>query len=594
MNIPGYQIKHQIGKGGMSTVYLAIQESLDREVALKVMAPILVADADFCTRFLKESKIIAKLAHPNIVTVYDTGAFETCYYMALEYAGGGNLNQRIKQKPLSQQQALEILKKIASALGYAHERGFIHRDVKPGNILFKTDETPLLTDFGIAKAVGSSTRLTQIGMVAGTPQYMSPEQVMTKPLGPHSDLYSLGILFYEMLTGKLPYKGENSFAIALMHINDPIPKLPEEHADAQPLLDHLVAKDPADRFINSRELIEAIEEFQASGTIPPPKSHTVIITDSNRTAAQAQQAASQTPSQAMSDAPSENSPQTLKLVDSLEGAPPTTPTPQVREKRPPAEVVPFPVADTSPTPFSRWKTGSLAGLLLMILAGSSYFLYDYFIGPGKISDVVVDVPITNPINLLGTRLRYLEDAATANQRVLKLDPDNKLATEKLRELGDKYYELAEEAWTKVGKDLSLKIIAQGLRLMPQHERLLALKTEIASRSKNAGTDAAEKAAIQRWLAQAENHLAASRFFFPAGENAVESYRQVLRVDPNNEQALRSLNEMAGLFEQAARTDLINGRIQQGVDNLEQGLMIDPSHPGLLELQKAIKVQNIDG
>lgn len=586
MNIPGYQIKHQIGKGGMATVYLAIQQSLDREVALKVMSPILVADADFCTRFLKESKIIAKLAHPNIVTVYDTGAFETCYYMALEYAGGGNLSQRIKQGRLSRKQVLEILKKIAGALGYAHERGFIHRDVKPGNILFKTDETPLLTDFGIAKAVGSSTRLTQIGMVAGTPQYMSPEQVMTQPLGPHSDLYSLGILFYEMLTGKLPYKGENSFAVALMHINDPIPKLPEEHADAQPLLDRLVAKDPAERFHNGRELIDAIEEFQASGTIPPLKSHTVIITDSNRAAARAQQAASLTPS----EAPSENRSKTLILSDSPEGATLTTPGTQVRKKPSWPEIIPFPVTDTSSASYRKWRTGLLAGLLLTVLAGGGYLLHDRFSGTPKIEEVVIDAPITNPTDLVRARLRYLEEAATANQRVLQLDPNNPLATENLQDLGDKYYELAEEAWSKAGKGLGLEVVEQGLRFVPEHDRLSALNTEIASQT---GTDA-DKAAIQRWLAEAEDYLGASQFFFPVGENAVESYRQVLRVDPTNEQALRGLNEMAGLFEQAARDDLINGRIQQGIDSLEQGLMINPNHPGLLELQKAIKVQNIDG
>ncbi|MFC6670089.1 serine/threonine-protein kinase [Marinobacterium aestuariivivens] len=272
MKIPGYQLKNEIGKGGMSTVYLAVQESLDREVALKIMAPALVADEDFRIRFLKEGKIVAKLIHPNIVTVYDIGAFESYYYMALEYASGGNLSQYI-QKGLPKEHALLILRHIASALGYAHALGFIHRDVKSANILFRADKTPVLSDFGIAKAAASSgTQLTQAGLAIGTPKYMSPEQTMGKTVTAQSDFYSLGVVFHEMLTRRCPFEGEDSFVIAYKHINAPIPALPSDCAEFQPILDRLLAKSPDNRYSNTQELFSAIDEIRSGGASPLPSA----------------------------------------------------------------------------------------------------------------------------------------------------------------------------------------------------------------------------------------------------------------------------------------------------------------------------------
>ena len=264
IEIPGYRIQSELGKGAMATVFLAIQESLERRVALKVMASSLSADSSFCRRFLKEGRIVGQLIHPNIVTVYDIGEYQNHYYMAMEYIGGGTLKALIAEG-LRPERAVEIFCQLASALGYAHRLGFIHRDIKPANVLFRSDGTAILSDFGIAKALGGeSTQLTAVGMTVGTPSYMSPEQALGRDLDGRSDLYSLGVVLYEMLTGIKPYQSEDSFTIALMHINNPPPHLPDELSAYQEICDRLLAKDPNDRFAKAEDAIEAIRKVRRS------------------------------------------------------------------------------------------------------------------------------------------------------------------------------------------------------------------------------------------------------------------------------------------------------------------------------------------
>jgi formylglycine-generating enzyme required for sulfatase activity len=272
MNIPGYRMERELGHGGMSTVYLAEQESLGRKVALKVMAPALAADRSFGERFLKEGRTVAHLSHPNILAVHDIGSDGHHYYMVMEYVPGGDLKHRIRQGGLPPEQALAILRQTAAALGYAHGKGFVHRDVKPENILFREDGTAVLSDFGIAKAVGSGTKMTGTGMSIGTPHYMSPEQARGREVDGRSDLYSLGVVLYEMLTGRVPFDAEDTLAIAYSHVNDPVPQLPDGLAGYQPLLDLLLAKNPAHRYAEAAELVEAIDLTLAGKAPSPPRS----------------------------------------------------------------------------------------------------------------------------------------------------------------------------------------------------------------------------------------------------------------------------------------------------------------------------------
>ena len=272
--IPGYTIKGELGAGGFARVYLAEQQSLHRDVAVKVMDAALSQDEQFTQRFLREARVVANLAHQNIITVHEVGVHEGVHYIAMEHLPGGDLKALIERghgtRPgLEPTQALRVLREVGLALGAAESDGFVHRDVKPHNILFRRDGSAVLMDFGIAKAVDDSTRkLTQTGTVIGTPQYMSPEQVKGLELDGRSDIYSLGIVFYEMLTGEVPFSADSLVAILYAHLEDPPSQLPGDLSRYQPLLDAMLAKDREQRIQSGDELARRIDELLAGGGLP--------------------------------------------------------------------------------------------------------------------------------------------------------------------------------------------------------------------------------------------------------------------------------------------------------------------------------------
>lgn len=259
MEIPGYEIIRELGKGGMATVYLATQLSFDRKAAVKVMAPALVADEAYGQRFLREAKIVAKLSHPHIVPVFDVGVVGEYHYISMEHLTGGDLSDWIKSG-ITVAEAVTITEQISKALHYANSKGYVHRDIKPDNIMFREDNSAVLTDFGIARPQISEEQYTMSGTVVGTPKYMAPEQARGLEVDGRADLYSLGVVFYEMLMDKVPYDGNDPMAIGIMHIRDPIPKLPKELAYFQGFLNKVMAKKPEDRYKNGMEMAKAIRE----------------------------------------------------------------------------------------------------------------------------------------------------------------------------------------------------------------------------------------------------------------------------------------------------------------------------------------------
>ena len=260
--IPGYDIEGEIGEGAMASVYLATQRSLERKVALKVMAAALAADPSFCERFLREGKTLARLSHPHTVTIHDIGNVGELYYMAMEYLPNGTLKERIAAG-LTPERGVTLIRQIASALGYAHAQSLVHRDVKPANILFRADGTAVLSDFGIAKSLDDRTQFTQAGFAVGTPSYMSPEQARGQEIDGRADLYALGVVLYEMLVGKLPYSGTDALSTALAHLTEPLPELPLHHGRYQDVLRKLLAKDPAERFADAAALLRALDQLPA-------------------------------------------------------------------------------------------------------------------------------------------------------------------------------------------------------------------------------------------------------------------------------------------------------------------------------------------
>lgn len=267
IEIPGYDIERRIGEGGMATAYLAVQKSLGRRVVLKVLDVVHAESQEAVERFLNEGRIVAALNHPHIITIYDIGIAEDFVYMSMEYVEGGDLRARIESSVFTPEQALDLIVKIAGALEVAHANGIVHRDVKPGNILFRKDGTPLLSDFGIAKQLSLDHDLTHTGIFLGSPNYMAPEQASAGPIDGRVDIYALGVIFYEMLTGTKPYRSDSVVDILLMHKQAPIPKLPEGLEAYQPLLELMMAKRRRDRFRDCRALIHYVRQLQASGTV---------------------------------------------------------------------------------------------------------------------------------------------------------------------------------------------------------------------------------------------------------------------------------------------------------------------------------------
>ena len=266
--IPGYRVLRRIGKGGMSQVYLGVQESLDRQVAVKVMSPAALTDEISKQRFEHEARTIAKLEHPCIVGIHEVGRTrQGLLYYVLPYLAKGHLGQRDFTQ--DEDRAIEVLRSLLSALEYAHARGIVHRDVKAENVLFDNADRPLLTDFGIALSKRDQTRITTAGLAVGSGGYMAPEQARGEVVDGRADLYSVGVLAYELLMGRLPYQASDPLALALMHAQDPVPRLPPEKKHWQPFLDRAMAKSPDNRYRNAQQMLSALNQIASGKPVEP-------------------------------------------------------------------------------------------------------------------------------------------------------------------------------------------------------------------------------------------------------------------------------------------------------------------------------------
>ena len=257
-----YRILNRIGQGGMASVYKAYQPSMDRHVAIKVLPGQLAESPEFVTRFQQEARIIAKLEHPHILPVFDYGEDNGITYFVMRYFEAGTLKNKMESGPLSMPEIDRIFTQLADALGYAHARGIVHRDLKPANALVDADGNLFLTDFGIAKLLESaSPRLTQTDAIMGTPAYISPEQAQARPVDQRSDIYSLGIILYEMVTGRVPFVADTPLAVILQHVSDPLPLPSIVKSDIPPAIEQVIlkalAKNPNDRFATTAEFVAA-------------------------------------------------------------------------------------------------------------------------------------------------------------------------------------------------------------------------------------------------------------------------------------------------------------------------------------------------
>ena len=270
-----YELEELVGTGGMSSVFRAHDRLLDRKVALKILHEQYGADADYVERFRREARSVAALSHPNIVTVIDRGDHEGRQFIVFEYIEGENLKRLIERRgPAPVTTALELAIQIARGLSFAHQQGLVHRDVKPQNVLLNGNNEAKVTDFGIARSMDVKHGMTQTGTVLGTSDYIAPEQAQGQRVDEHTDVYSLGVVLYELLTSRVPFPGENFVAVAMRHINEPPPSIRDQRPDVSPRVEAAVqramAKDPADRFHTMAEFCHELDaclaELQGAGT----------------------------------------------------------------------------------------------------------------------------------------------------------------------------------------------------------------------------------------------------------------------------------------------------------------------------------------
>jgi serine/threonine-protein kinase PpkA len=483
VDIPGYRLLRSLGEGGMASVYLAMQESLDREVALKVMSPSLAANTEFAERFLKEGRLAAKLSHPNLVTVYDIGQHGGIYYLAQEFIPGGTLRERML-RTMSVAETLDVMRDVALGLAFAHEKGVVHRDVKPANVLFRANGNAVLADFGIAKAMNSNTMATQAGNSIGTPHYMSPEQARAEKVDGRSDLYSLGAMMFELLTGAPPFDSSDPYTIALMHVTHPIPKLPAPVSWLQPLLDKLMAKLPDQRFRTGDEFVVACEKLIA--TAPEAKAMREAMATRKRTATRAA---------VRSGEDAEATRRGLAITqDTAAGA-------------------------SSPSPPRPWLWAVFGGGVLVI-AVMAWSMFGRRASDAGVTPAAHDSAVVADANIDADAVVPTADAPTP----IMVEGDVGSLLAKAKE------------YTATG------LLENGRRLTSQ--------------------------------------------FGPAGDNAVDIYRRVLALDPENDQAREGLRRIADYFESKAKQVLDSGRANADVTCnviLENALMADPERESVLKL-----------
>ena len=268
-----YRLLRRLGRGGMADVYLAEQQSLRRQIAFKVLKRELAKDETYVRRFHMEAQAAAALVHANIVQIHEVGCADGTHYIAQEYVAGQNLRDLVSRRgPLGAKLAVSVLRQAASALTKAAEQGIIHRDIKPENIMLSPDGEVKVADFGLARVTsnGDTLNLTQTGMTLGTPLYMSPEQVEGRPLDPRSDIYSLGVTCYHMLTGEPPFRGETALSVAVQHVRKQPDRLENRRPDLPTglcrIVHKMLAKKPSDRYADARELLRDLRATGLEGS----------------------------------------------------------------------------------------------------------------------------------------------------------------------------------------------------------------------------------------------------------------------------------------------------------------------------------------
>jgi serine/threonine-protein kinase PpkA len=624
VKIPGYEFLRQLGAGGMSTVWLAMQESLQRKIAIKLMKRTHDTSSDdarqFEKRFLLEGRTMAKLPHRNIVAVYDIVSTDDVAYIAMEFLEGGTLSERM-QAGLSLAEAISVVVQIAGALDFAHSQGIVHRDLKPANIMFRDATTPVLTDFGIARQQDqSATRLTQTGMLVGTPNYMSPEQISGSDIDGRSDLYSLGVMFYELLSGRTPFNGDTPIAVMMAHLTQPPPPLDPEFAHFQSVLDKMLAKNRDERYATLHDFVSALKQrVVQSDTLLMRLQLTPGMTSSEQlrqlgfTASDPAGSGLRSASGLSHSTPLPR-PQDVAARKTGGASSPARPPPPAR--RPAAATVPPPSRPPPSRPLL-WPWIAAAGVLLLGLVGVGIWSWQAGSGMSAEERALVGYWIKDAERMAGDS-KFVsppgDNAYEVLQKVLQKDPENEAAQALLERIAQAMRAEAEAALTKGDYALARDRADQALFVRKDDADLAALKQRIDAavateeRKKQldqllAGSAAADKAGKpfgpdgsyallvkardlapdaaavkQRVDAFIATQLAPAREALAAGNGERASLLLIgLRPELGKEPAFVALTNEAARIQQAAGLEKqIAALLERGDGEIKAGRLAEPS------------------
>jgi len=565
--IPGYSVEKRIGRGGMATVYLAVQETMKRHVALKVMSSQLGDDNVWAKRFIQEAQVIAQLSHPGIVPVYDVGAHDGQFYISMEYLEGHSLKGRMREG-ISIPEVIKIIVGVAAGLDFAGEKGFVHRDIKPDNIMFRSDGSPVILDFGIVKQMGDGpNKMTQTGVIVGTTSYMSPEQAQGRDLDQRSDIYALGVMFYELLTGKPPFKGETDVATLLMHINDPIPELSGDLAVFQAIIDGAMAKDVNDRYGRASDMIDHIGRIEpeikaalAATKVGNASDLTVVKTLPDDDDATKVMGAGDTGTNTGSITTEEE----LTKVLSSAKATIRNNSVEVRESK------------------ARRTKHLFSGVSLLAVLALGYVGYQQIVvvpkeralNEEKLRDA--ELKSANKVKQLlaeAKQLRYgliysdfekVDEVIARYRQILKLDPENKDADFILQKFGDRYVDMSKDAVRRRDLDRAETYRDYAEQLVPKSAMLPGLRNVIKALRAEALDQEFIQEEIDTLLAVAETDIANVKGF---SDSAYTKLQQVLRLDPNSETAKIMIADMLERVVDQTDTYIDRGRYSRARTNI---------------------------
>lgn len=544
MNIDGYTIEKQIGNGGMAIVYLAVQESLKRPVALKVMKPAYADSPEFSQRFLDEGRLLAAVYHPNILTIHDIGISNGNHFISMEYVEGGDLRDKLSQG-ISPEQATDYIATIADCLSVAHDAFIVHRDIKPANILFRADGTLLLGDFGIAKQLTAGRDLTVSGSLVGSPSYLSPEQALGKAVDGRSDIYSLGVLFYEMLSGEKPFTGDSDVDVAIKHIDEELPELPEELSAYWGVIQRMMQKAPEDRFPSCRSLQQALQELKETGhwsgivadiPLPDIQDQTPII----EITLDAVEPTVVGMPPGMDPGASQSEPLLLKIVQ------------VVNNRFMAATRV---IADGSVRAYAFMKKR------LARFRGISQGVHD---------TTTVERTAVHP------------SVVSAKPALLKYWKVGAVVTAGLAVI------VVLVFWPGKQPDLEIGYTEE---LIEQAGSVAAAQSVSANKSKSISPS--RHAKVTRLLQRADNALSRDHLTTPHKVSAYAYYQRVLELDQNNKAAKQGLDKIADRYLQLAKLVANDGEYPKAKQFVATGLWVRPKHQRLLQYRKELNsVENL--